>query len=190
MPELDKAMKEIDMWLDDKKKLLKLFSERTERYYYSDTNTFVIQQLKGTEFLTGLPIKGYGNFADEAYKDYMDKIDQAISDVTPEKDFQTIIRELEKIPPACIVRDNGSRPKEFLYSLTNEQKETLEWIKDVTTSLQSINDQLLDKALDITGETDLGFTADWLYDNARTYDSVDDLEAQINGNPRYLRINE
>lgn len=76
--------------------LVTMATARAELYYHHSSNTHIVQQLDGTEF-SEVKIKGCGAFTDDAFLDYKEKLDKAVSKIEASK-IRSLARKLEQIP--------------------------------------------------------------------------------------------
>ncbi|HVM73945.1 MAG TPA: hypothetical protein VMU13_03665 [Candidatus Paceibacterota bacterium] len=79
--------------------VISLSAARFEKYYHHSTGTHIIKQLDGTEFQP-FPIKGFGEFADEAYSDFLRNLREYVS-VRSESELLAIEKVLRRFAPAA-----------------------------------------------------------------------------------------
>ncbi len=75
-----------------------LASVRFDKFFHASTGTHIIRQLEGTELNT-IPITGYGEFADEAYDNYLSRLETAVLD-KGEAELSEIVSSLKEVPVA------------------------------------------------------------------------------------------
>ena len=80
-------------------RVVALASVRFDRYFHNSTGTHIIRQVEGTELGT-FPVKGFGEFADEAHDDYVQELTMFVRKLT-EQELREAERRLGKSAPTA-----------------------------------------------------------------------------------------
>ncbi len=72
-----------DTLADLRRRVISLAASRFEKYYHNSTGTHIIRQLDGTEF-SSFAVKGYGDFADDAYRSYLLNLKNSVAALAEE----------------------------------------------------------------------------------------------------------
>lgn len=82
-----------------RRRVVELSSVRFDKFYHHSTATHIIRQLEGAEF-GPFAVKGYGEFADEAYAHYVSNLVQAAK-ALDEATLSALERRLGRFPPVA-----------------------------------------------------------------------------------------
>jgi hypothetical protein len=82
-----------------RQRVVALLAVRFDKYFHNSTGTHIIRQMEGTEF-SAFPVKGFGDFADEAHDDYLKKLNTGVEHLN-EGDLRSLESRLTKIAPSA-----------------------------------------------------------------------------------------